>query len=103
MLRNGLRLSIVSPRQQAGRVCVLNLSRTMAEGATGSGASRAGGIAQGDSFTRREKAQEDLYMKQKEQEKLTMLRQKLKEQRAHLDELDKHIEDMTRDQGGEHN
>lgn len=42
-------------------------------------------------------------MKQKEQEKLTMLRQKLKEQRAHLDELDKHIEDMTRDQGGEHN
>ena len=47
MLRNSLRLSIVSSRQQADRVCVLNLRRTMAEGATGSGASRAGGIAQG--------------------------------------------------------
>lgn len=40
--------------------------RTMAEGDTGSGASRAGGMAQGDAFSKREKANEDQYMRQQE-------------------------------------
>lgn len=40
------------------------------EGATGSGASRAGGEHEGDAFTRREKAAEDAYIRQREQEKL---------------------------------
>ena len=44
-------------------------ARTMAEGATGSGASRAGGIAHGDAYTKREKANEDFYVKEKEREK----------------------------------
>ncbi|KAI9823365.1 MAG: hypothetical protein M1826_007776 [Phylliscum demangeonii] len=75
----------------------------MAEGATGSGASRSGGMAQGDSFTRREQANEDMYVKEQEKEKLRALKEKLNQQRAHLDELDKHIDELTKEQGGEHN
>ena len=44
-------------------------TRAMVEGATGSGAGRAGGAAQGDAFTKREKANEDFYVKEKEKEK----------------------------------
>ncbi|KAI9835447.1 MAG: hypothetical protein M1819_002365 [Sarea resinae] len=77
--------------------------RAMSEGATGSGASRAGGEAAGDAYTRREKAQEDFYVKQKEREKLLSLKAKLQQQREHLDELDKHIDELTREQGGEQN
>lgn len=38
----------------------------MAEGATGSGASRPGGVAQGDAFSKKEKAEEDRYMREQE-------------------------------------
>ena len=44
-----------------------------------------------DSFTRREKAQEDYYIKQREKERLSKLREKLAAQRKHLDDLE---EDM---------
>lgn len=44
-------------------------ARSMSEGATGSGASRAGGIAKGDAYTKREKANEDFYVREKEKEK----------------------------------
>ncbi|KAL7274972.1 ATPase inhibitor [Rhizina undulata] len=73
------------------------------EGATGSGFSRPGGQAQGDSFTKREKAAEDLYVRAQEKEKLLILKQKLREQRKHLDELDAHIAELTKEQGGEKN
>ncbi|KUL88414.1 hypothetical protein ZTR_05469 [Talaromyces verruculosus] len=73
----------------------------MGEGDTG--APRAGGVAAGDSFTKREAAQENLYVKEKELQKLRELKAKLKEQRKHLDELDKHIDDLTKEQGGEQN
>ncbi|KAI9749927.1 MAG: hypothetical protein M4579_006679 [Chaenotheca gracillima] len=75
----------------------------MAEGSTGSGSSRPGGVASGDAFTKREKAGEDKYVKDQERQKLAMLREKLKQQRAHLDELDKHIEEMGKEGGGEQN
>ncbi|KAI5807648.1 mitochondrial ATPase inhibitor, IATP-domain-containing protein [Peziza echinospora] len=70
------------------------------EGATGSGFSRpsAGATTSQDSFTKREKAAEDYYIRQKEKEKLLELKEKLKQQRAHLDELDAHIEELTRNQ-----
>ncbi|MCJ1353028.1 MAG: hypothetical protein MMC33_003012 [Icmadophila ericetorum] len=73
----------------------------MSEGATGG--VRSGGEAQGDAFNKREKANEDYYVRQKEREKLTALKTKLAEQRKHLDELDKHIDELTKDQGGEKN
>ncbi|CAK7232440.1 ATPase inhibitor [Sporothrix bragantina] len=69
----------------------------MAEGDTG--APRPGG----DAFTRREKAAEDYAIRQREKEKLLQLRQKLKEQQAHLDQLAQHIDDLTKEQGGEKN
>ncbi|MCJ1483553.1 hypothetical protein MMC06_003721 [Schaereria dolodes] len=73
----------------------------MAEGDTGG--VRSGGAASSDSFSKREKANEDYYVKQKEQEKLVALKAKLQEQRKHIDELDKHINELTKEQGGEQN
>ncbi|KAI9677199.1 MAG: hypothetical protein M1829_002773 [Trizodia sp. TS-e1964] len=81
----------------------LNIIRGMAEGATGSGSSRAGGIASGDAFSKREKANEDYYVREQEKAKLLALREKLKQQQKHLQELDKHIDELTKGQGGEQN
>ncbi|KAI9855489.1 MAG: hypothetical protein M1824_006085 [Vezdaea acicularis] len=71
----------------------------MAGGDTG--APRSGGSAQADSFVKREKAQEDMYMKNQEREKLNQLREKLKAQQAHLQELDAHLEAIAKEHGGE--
>ncbi|MCJ1436838.1 hypothetical protein MMC27_006220 [Xylographa pallens] len=91
----------------------------MAEGSTGG--TRAGGEAQGDSFTKREKANEDFYIRQQEKEKyiyttleaaklgtdivsgLMALKAKLGEQQRHLEELSKHIDEMAKESGGEKN
>ncbi|KAL1989116.1 hypothetical protein VTN96DRAFT_3663 [Rasamsonia emersonii] len=73
----------------------------MGEGDTG--APKMHGYHTEDQFTRREAAQENLYVKEKELEKLRALKAKLQEQRRHLDELDKHIDQLTREQGGEKN
>jgi len=73
----------------------------MGEGDTG--APRSGGMQSGDSWTKKESAQENMFVKQKEMEKLRILKEKLKKQRQHLDELDAHIDALTREQGGEHN
>lgn len=35
--------------------------------------------------------------------RLLALRKKIETQRAHLNELDKHLEELTKEQGGEHN
>ncbi|KAL8725527.1 MAG: hypothetical protein Q9181_006389 [Wetmoreana brouardii] len=79
----------------------------MAEGDTGG--VRAGGQAQGsvapssllllsltsyrDAFTKREQASEDYFVRQKEMEKLQILKQKIDEHKKHLEELDKHVAD----------
>ncbi|KAL4921079.1 mitochondrial ATPase inhibitor, IATP-domain-containing protein [Aspergillus aurantiobrunneus] len=65
----------------------------MGEGDTGS--PRAGGSQASDQFQKREAAQENLYIRQKEQEKLLALRKKIDEQRKHLDELDKHLDEFS--------
>ncbi|KAJ5888189.1 hypothetical protein N7495_008230 [Penicillium taxi] len=61
----------------------------MAEGDTGAPRSS------GDSFTKREAAQEALYIREKELEKLRTLKAKIGDQRKHLDELEAHIEALT--------
>ncbi|KAI1927277.1 ATPase inhibitor [Ophidiomyces ophidiicola] len=71
----------------------------MGEGDTG--APRSGGLQSGDAWTKKESAQENLFIRQKEIEKLRLLKEKLKQQRQHLDELDAHIDELTRSQGGE--
>lgn len=44
-----------------------------------------------DAFTKREDASEALYVRQKENEKLQALREKIKKHQEHLDELDKNV------------
>ncbi|KAI9848312.1 MAG: hypothetical protein M1837_000576 [Sclerophora amabilis] len=111
MLRTSLR-SLRPTVSQPIRPAALSFTRGMAEGATGSGSSRAGGIAQGfadrngyprDAFTKREKGAEDKFVKDKEREKLQALKDKIKQQRSHLDELDKHIDEISSTSGGEKN
>ncbi|EWC45817.1 hypothetical protein DRE_05154 [Drechslerella stenobrocha 248] len=79
----------------------LVLNRGYSEGDTGG--VRYGGDAAGDSFTRREKAQEDFYIKQRERERLSKLREKLAAQRKHLDDLEEDIKELEKEAGGEHN
>ncbi|KAA8647322.1 hypothetical protein EYZ11_007469 [Aspergillus tanneri] len=100
-----LRQSIVRPLSTANRSLVTRsfsaLAPRMGEGDTG--APRPGGTAQSDQFQRREAAQENLYIYEKEREKLRKLKQSIKEQREHLDKLDEHIDELTKSQGGEQN
>ncbi|PYH84082.1 putative mitochondrial ATPase inhibitor [Aspergillus uvarum CBS 121591] len=77
------------------------LAPRMAAGDTG--APRAGGVQSSDSFQKREAAQEGRYIHEKELEKLQKLKASIKDQRDHLDKLDKHIDEITKEQGGEQN
>lgn len=65
----------------------------MAEGDTGS--TRAGGAAQGDAFTKREQADENLYVKKQEQEKLAALRKKIADGEAQLAKDRKDADDIV--------
>ncbi|KXJ95742.1 mitochondrial ATPase inhibitor, IATP-domain-containing protein [Microdochium bolleyi] len=75
--------------------------RLMAGGDTG--APSKYGAASSDAFQKREKANEDYAIRQREKEKLLELRKKLHEQQAHLKKLSDHIDEITKGQGGEHN
>ncbi|KAL9005450.1 MAG: hypothetical protein Q9188_001775 [Gyalolechia gomerana] len=61
----------------------------MAEGDTGG--VRSGGQAQADAFSKREAANEDFYVRQKEMEKLAALKKKIDEHKKHLEELEKNV------------
>ncbi|KAI1368555.1 mitochondrial ATPase inhibitor, IATP-domain-containing protein [Xylaria arbuscula] len=74
--------------------------RAMAAGDTGAPPKTGG---QGDAFQRREKANEDYAIRQREKEKLLELRKKIHEQKDHLQKLSDHIDELTREQGGEKN
>ncbi|KAI9924766.1 hypothetical protein ASPWEDRAFT_28100 [Aspergillus wentii DTO 134E9] len=99
------RQSITRPLSSANRAVINRsfsaLAPRMGEGDTG--APSPGGSQQSDQFKRREAAQEGLYIREKEMEKLRALKKKLGEQRQHLDALDKHIDELTKEQGGEQN
>ncbi|CAD6577346.1 MAG: hypothetical protein ASARMPREDX12_008318 [Alectoria sarmentosa] len=91
-----LRQSIIQTLKPGFRSALYPTSRTitttasrMAEGDTGS--TKPGGSAQGDAFSKREQADENLYVRQKEQEKLQQLKQKIADHKKHLDELDQHV------------
>ncbi|CCC06411.1 hypothetical protein SMACR_00626 [Sordaria macrospora] len=58
---------------------------------------------QGDAFQRREKANEDFAIRQREKEKLLELKKKLSEQKKHLQTLSDHIDEITKEQGGKKN
>ncbi|KAK4128729.1 hypothetical protein N657DRAFT_686218 [Parathielavia appendiculata] len=75
-------------------------ARAMASGDTGAPPKTGG---QGDAFQKRERASEDYAIRQREKEKLRELRKKLAEQQAHLQALSDHIDEITKEQGGEQN
>ncbi|AEO70442.1 0f6f47e7-cad9-4a97-947f-7b768978ea6f [Thermothielavioides terrestris] len=74
--------------------------RAMSAGDTGAPPKTGG---QGDAFQRRERANEDYAIRQREKEKLMELKKKLAEQQAHLQQLSDHIDEITKEQGGEQN
>ncbi|EEU46453.1 ATP synthase F1 subunit epsilon [Fusarium sp. LHS14.1] len=80
--------------------CFSTTPRVMTEGATGAPPKTGG---PGDAFQRREKANEDYAIRQREKEKLIELKKKLQEQQQHLERLSKHIDEITKEQGGEQN
>ncbi|KAK2601736.1 ATPase inhibitor [Conoideocrella luteorostrata] len=82
------------------RATFTTTARAMAEGDTGAPPKTGG---RGDAFQRRERASEDLAIRQREKEKLIELKNKLAEQQQHLKRLADHIDDITKDQGGEKN
>ncbi|KAJ5919833.1 hypothetical protein N7454_009668 [Penicillium verhagenii] len=63
----------------------------------------SGFVSEKDQFARREAANEGMYIHQLEKEKIELLRKKLKENKTHTDELDKHLEELLGGQGGEKN
>ena len=69
-------------------------ARRMAEGDTG--ATRSGGQAQGDAFTKREQASEDYYVKQEEKKKLEALRKKIADKEADLAKDRQEAEELTK-------
>lgn len=62
------------------------------EGATGT----PRGIGQEDSFIKREKANEDFFIKQHEKEQMTTLREQLKRQQKKIDEMESKIHELTK-------
>lgn len=68
----------------------------MAEGDTG--ATRSGGAASSDAFTKREQASEDYYVKQEERKKLEALKKKIADQEAQLAKDRKDVEDLQKKQ-----
>ncbi|CDO95588.1 unnamed protein product [Kluyveromyces dobzhanskii CBS 2104] len=62
------------------------------EGSVGS--TRSDGSS--DAFTKREKAQEDLYVKQHEKEQLAQLREQLKQQQKKIDNLEEKLDNIRK-------
>jgi len=82
------------------RAAFTTSTRLMASGDTGAPPKTGG---QGDAFQKREKANEDYAIKQREKEKLLELKKKLADQQQHLKKLEESIDEITKQQGGEHN
>ncbi|MCJ1299040.1 hypothetical protein MMC08_001831 [Hypocenomyce scalaris] len=91
MLRQTL-LNVTRPALRSTVVQLRGFSMSAIQNAEGStGAPRSGGEVQGDTFTKREKANEDYYVKQQERQKLMALKEKISQQRKQLEELDKNM------------
>ncbi|KAL2023202.1 hypothetical protein VTK56DRAFT_3325 [Thermocarpiscus australiensis] len=97
-----LRTSITKLARRAllSRATFSTTARAMSAGDTGAPPKTGG---QGDAFQRRERASEDMAIRQRERERLLELKRKLAEQQAHIQKLSDHIDEITKEQGGEHN
>ncbi|WYZ34658.1 hypothetical protein EsH8_I_000934 [Colletotrichum jinshuiense] len=99
MMRIAVTKAAARPLTFASRAAFSTTTRAMAEGDTGATPKYGGG----DAFQKREQAAENLAIRQREKEKLLELKKKLTEQQAHLQQLSDHIDEITKNQGGEHN
>ncbi|KAK3202009.1 hypothetical protein GRF29_164g1406021 [Pseudopithomyces chartarum] len=95
------RTSIVKASRPFSARLFTSSARVMAGGDAGSGASRPGGSRSGDAFTKREAAAEEMYIKQEERAKLLAIREKLRQQQQHIEELTRHIDEVTKQEGGQ--
>ncbi|KAF2677575.1 hypothetical protein K458DRAFT_238604, partial [Lentithecium fluviatile CBS 122367] len=96
-----LRTAISKNARPASARLFSTSARAMSAGDTGSGFSRPGGSRSGDAFTKRETAAEEMYIKQEEKAKLLAIKAKLHQQQQHVNELIKHIEDVTKEGSGQ--
>ncbi|KAF2788513.1 hypothetical protein K505DRAFT_285982 [Melanomma pulvis-pyrius CBS 109.77] len=80
---------------------LFSTSTRLMSGETGSGTARPTGLHGGDAFTKREAAAEAMYIREAEKEKLRDLKVKLAAQRQHIEELEKHIDEVTNESGGQ--
>lgn len=64
-----------------------------------SGSPRSGGAASGDAFTKREKANEDYYVKNQEREKLAAMKKRVADQEEQLAKDRAAVEDMQKKSG----
>ncbi|KAK5467163.1 hypothetical protein LTS15_000134 [Exophiala xenobiotica] len=60
------------------------------------GAVRSGGMAAGDSFTRREQSIENVWFRQHEIENIKQMRQKLNAQKKQLADFETHLDEMEK-------
>ncbi|KAJ5130979.1 uncharacterized protein N7515_007018 [Penicillium bovifimosum] len=90
MLRQFVRPAATANRAVFSRSFSVAVPR-MGEGDTGAPRSGGGGASGGDAFTKREAAQESLYIREKELEKLAQLKKSIVQQRKHLEELENHM------------
>ncbi|ELR06294.1 hypothetical protein GMDG_07885 [Pseudogymnoascus destructans 20631-21] len=90
------RQSIVKATRPATRAFATT-ARAMGAGDTG--AVRPTG--QTDAFQKREKAQEDYAIRQREKEKLLELKKRLEKSQDHIKKLEQDIDEYTKSQGGE--
>lgn len=72
------------------------VTRRMAEGDTG--APRSGGASQGDAFSKREQANEDYNIRQREMEKLKALKAKIADSEQQLAKDRKDVEELSKKQ-----
>ncbi|KAL2843492.1 mitochondrial ATPase inhibitor, IATP-domain-containing protein [Aspergillus pseudoustus] len=93
-----LRRSVTRPLTTTSRAAFTRpfsaIAARMAAGDTG--APRPGGAKASDEFQKREAAQENLYIHQKEQEKLATLKKKIEEQRSNLNELENNLNELSK-------
>ncbi|KAL2757616.1 hypothetical protein ACRALDRAFT_1068158 [Sodiomyces alcalophilus JCM 7366] len=101
MIRTSVvKAAVRQPLNIASRATFTTTARVMAAGDTGAPPKTGG---PGDAFQRRERASEEFAIRQREKEKLQEMKKKISEQQAHLQKLSDHIDEITRDQGGEKN
>ncbi|ROT37443.1 hypothetical protein SODALDRAFT_334542 [Sodiomyces alkalinus F11] len=100
MIRTSVIKAARQPVNFTSRATFTTTTRVMAAGDTGA-PPKTGGV--GDAFQRRERANEEYAIRQREKEKLQEMKKKIAEQQAHLQQLSDHIDEITRDQGGEKN